>query len=182
MAPPSSAQREKGTRPLSRLRERAGVRASRSHDDDPGALQRARPRSPLRIRSRPGEFGRKARRAAPRSAGLSRRIEAQRLRPIHGDEAGRATARSLRLRRSRARQDDADGRLLRRSRGRVQAARAFPRLHGRRARAPAPMAAGAQEGGSRGRGSDSTRSPPTWRARPRSSASTSSRCATSPMR
>ena len=69
-----------------------------------------------------------------------------------------------------------------RRRGRRQAARAFPRLHGGRARPPAPMAAGAQEGRGRGRGPDRSGRRGTRAARPRSSASTSSRCATSPTR
>ena len=49
--------------------------------------------------------------------------------------AGRADQGPLHLRRRRPRQDHADGPVLRGVAGRAQASRAFPRIHGRRARA-----------------------------------------------
>ena len=89
-----------------------------------------------------------------RLQGYEADAEAERARPVDGRKARRAAARPLCSWACRPRQDDADGPLLRRGRGATQATRAFPCLHGRRARPPASMAPGAQERRSDRRGPD----------------------------
>ena len=97
------------------------------------------------------------------------------------ETAERADQGPLHLRRGRPRQDHADGSVFRGQRRRAQAPRAFPRIHGRRARARARLPAKTQTRRGQRRRSDPRR-PPRSRKKPGCSASTNSMSPTSPMR
>ena len=152
------------------------------HDLHRRALPRARSRPPLPGRSGAGGACPEARCARRAAQGLSRRAEAKRVREAHGAQGRRAAARALRPWRGRPRQDHADGHVLRRGRNAAQASGAFSRLHGRRSRPAAPLAPGAEARRGRRRRPDRAGRDGRWRARLRYYASTSFRCATSPMR
>ena len=95
---------------------------------------------------------------------------------------GRANQGTLHPRRRRARQDHADGLVLRRKRGEAETPRAFSRVHGRRARA---RACGIARRSNRARSPTTIRSaspPPRSPRKPGSSASTNSTSPTSPTR